>query len=67
MKISVAVMLAMAWLIPAVFLAGCAPGVYQRSMATPELMSDVPPSFYGNDPSLRHWYVAPYWNHEAPG
>jgi hypothetical protein len=27
---------------------------------------EVPPSFYNNDPSLRQWFTAPYWNPEAP-
>jgi hypothetical protein len=26
----------------------------------------VPPSFYNDDPTLRQWFTAPYWNPEAP-
>jgi len=25
-------------------------------------ISDVPPSFYNNNPALRHWYTYPYWD-----
>jgi hypothetical protein len=29
-------------------------------------IDEVPPSFYNNDPTLRQWFTAPYWNPEAP-
>ena len=42
---------------------GCAAGGYYQ---TPETYSpsitDVTPSFYDNDPTLRHWFTAPDWN-----
>jgi hypothetical protein len=52
---------------------GCAGG-YQGGYYTPEpygyskpqSISDVPPSFYNYDPTLRDWYTAPYWNLEKP-
>ncbi len=48
-----------------IFLAGCAVSYgYQSGPPTPYVphISDVPPSFYDNDPALRHWYTYPYWN-----
>ena len=43
--------------------AACAPAGQPRQPAEyyPHI-SDVPPSFYDNDPQLRHWYTYPYWN-----
>jgi hypothetical protein len=42
--------------------AACAsPGGPQPVEYQPHI-SDVPPSFYDNDPQLRHWYTYPYWN-----
>jgi hypothetical protein len=46
-------------------IAGCAAGFsYQSGPPTPNVphITDVPPSFYDNDPALRHWYTYPYWN-----
>jgi hypothetical protein len=41
----------------------CAPGGYQQRPAEPyPYISDVPPSFYDADPTLRDWYTFPYWN-----
>ncbi len=43
--------------------AGCAPEGYRQGPSErSSYLSDVPPSFYGSDPALRHWYTAPYWN-----
>jgi len=56
---------ALGWLILLASVAGCAsPGPsYQGGIASGETyFSDVPSSFYGNDPMLRQWYTAPYWN-----
>jgi hypothetical protein len=46
-----------------VLAAACAPAGYPRQPGEyyPHI-SDVPPSFYDNDPTLRHWYTYPYWN-----
>jgi hypothetical protein len=42
---------------------GCAsPGYYQTREPYNSAITDVPPSFYDNDPTLRDWYTAPYWN-----
>jgi hypothetical protein len=47
-------------------LAGCAPETAYRGAATDaSYITDVPPSFYGNDPALRHWFTAPYWMPDA--
>ena len=46
-------------------LAGCAASFYyQTGPPDPYVphITDVPPSFYDNDPALRHWYTYPYWN-----
>ena len=46
-------------------LAGCAASFdYQTGPPAPYVphITDVPPSFYDNDPALRHWYTYPYWN-----
>jgi hypothetical protein len=41
----------------------CAPGGYQQRPAEPyPSITDVPPSFYDADPTLRDWYTFPYWN-----
>ncbi len=44
--------------------AACATSAYQP--AQPEVhypaISDVPPSFYGYDPTLEYWYTYPYWD-----
>jgi hypothetical protein len=43
--------------------AACAsPGGSQPPQEYVPHISDVPPSFYDNDPQLRHWYTYPYWN-----
>jgi hypothetical protein len=44
-------------------VAGCAaPGASYQGPDTGETYySDVPPSFYDNDPMLRQWFTAPYW------
>jgi hypothetical protein len=43
--------------------AACAsPGGPQPPEEYQPHISDVPPSFYDNDPQLRHWYTYPYWN-----
>jgi len=54
-------------LLPVALLAGCAAGGAYPGVA-PDVASltDVPSSFYGNDPALRQWYTAPYWNPESP-
>jgi len=50
-------------LAPLLFLAGCAAGEASRGDTSYyPYISDVPPSFYGNDPALRQWYTTPYWN-----
>jgi hypothetical protein len=52
-------------LVASISLAGCAMGFsYQSGPPTPYVphITDVPPSFYDNDPALRHWFTYPYWN-----
>ncbi len=53
------------WWILLALVAGCAApsggASYQSYPSGETYFSDVPPSFYGNDPMLRHWYTAPYW------
>jgi hypothetical protein len=50
-------------LILGVFQEGCTTGVsYQKEPEYEPYITDVPPSFYDNDPMLRHWYTFPYWN-----
>jgi hypothetical protein len=45
---------------------GCAGGGgYQDGRSPGPYLSDVPSSFYNDDPTLRHWYTAPYWNPDA--
>ncbi len=43
---------------------GCAAGEYRPQK--PEMyypsITDVDPSFYEGDPTLRHWFTAPYWD-----
>ena len=61
----------LAWLAWGALLAaiGCAAGYYAEPGPAPypgSYISDVPPSFYGNDPALSHWYTAPYWDPERP-
>jgi hypothetical protein len=52
--------------VPVALLAGCAPErAYRGAAADESSISDVPPSFYGNDPALRHWFTAPYWMPDA--
>ena len=47
---------------------GCASGgYYQGYYQSPDPYyrgspSDVPPDFYNYDPTLQHWYTAPYWD-----
>jgi len=41
---------------------GCAPGYYQTSDTYTSSVTDVDPSFYDYDPTLRHWFTAPYWS-----
>ena len=44
---------------------GCAGGGYYQTQSSEEYVpyiTDVPPSFYDNDPTLRHWFTAPYWD-----
>jgi len=42
---------------------GCANGrYYQTSEQYEPYITDVPPSFYDYDPTLRHWFTAPYWD-----
>ena len=43
-----------------------APRPYSYSQPYNYNIDDVPPSFYGNDPSLRQWYTAPYWDPQRP-
>ena len=55
-------------LVPVVLLAGCAAaGAYRGAASADTSVNTVPPSFYGNDPALRHWYTAPYFDpYEMP-
>ena len=48
---------------------GCAaPGYNQTpSEGYQSSISDLPPSFYDNDPALRDWFTAPYWNPDIGG
>ena len=43
---------------------GCAPGngSHQSQESYTPSVSDVPPSFYDYDPTLRDWFTAPYWD-----
>lgn len=42
---------------------GCASGqYYQTSEQYEAYITDVPVSFYDYDPTLRHWFTAPYWD-----
>jgi len=60
----VVVLLMVAWL---GLTSGCtATGAqYDQSTSSRAYIADVPPSFYGNDPTLEHWYSAPYWHPDA--
>jgi hypothetical protein len=51
-------------LILGIFQEGCtAGGTYQKnSEEYVPYITDVPPAFYNNDPTLRYWYTYPYWN-----
>jgi hypothetical protein len=55
-------------LVPVVLVAGCAPeGAYRGATSSESYISNVPPSFYGNDPTLSQWYTAPYFMpYESP-
>jgi hypothetical protein len=55
------------WLGLWALIAGCAAGGgYQGGRYSDgSYLTDVPPSFYGDDPMLRQWYSAPYWNPDA--
>ena len=55
-------------LVTMALLAGCASGGAYRGAPSPDTsVNTVPPSFYGNDPALRHWYTAPYFDpYEMP-
>jgi hypothetical protein len=45
---------------------GCATGQYSQTTDQYEpYITDVPPGFYNFDPTLRHWFTAPYWNPNA--
>ena len=47
---------------------GCtAGGANQKNSEYVPYISDVPPSFYNHDPTLRHWYTTPYWNPTVGG
>lgn len=47
---------------------GCAAGRdYQTSDQYEPYITDVPPSFYDGDPTLRHWFTAPYWDPSSRG
>jgi hypothetical protein len=49
-----------------VFLAGCAaPSGYRSTEYEGSYWSDIPSSFYDNDPQLQYWYNAPYWMPDA--
>jgi hypothetical protein len=51
-----------------VLLEGCTSGgAYQKDSEYVPYITDVPPSFYDNDPALRHWYTTPYWHPTANG
>jgi hypothetical protein len=55
--------LGLLWLAAVALAAGCAGGgAYQGAAPENHVLTDVPSSFYGNDPALRQWYTAPYWN-----
>ena len=57
------------WLLVAVpLLTGSAPGGAYRGAASADTsVYTVPPNFYGNDPALRQWYAAPYFDpYEMP-
>ncbi|MDD2903102.1 MAG: hypothetical protein PHU44_11785 [Syntrophales bacterium] len=43
---------------------GCAAGsgTYQSQEEYTPYITDVDPSFYDYDPTLRDWYTAPYWD-----
>ena len=43
---------------------GCATSASGNHPSEPyyPYITDVPPSFYDNDPALRHWFTYPYWN-----
>jgi hypothetical protein len=51
-----------------VFLAGCAPGEAYRGPEPGGASSGaISPALRGTDPSLRHWYTAPYFDpYEMP-
>jgi hypothetical protein len=52
--------------VPVILLGGCAAGgAYQGAGSEGSYLTDVPPSFYGDDPMLSQWYTAPYWNPDA--
>lgn len=46
---------------------GCAPGYYQTSEEYYPYITDVDPSFYDYDPTLRHWFTYPYWDPSSRG
>jgi hypothetical protein len=50
---------------------GCASsGQYYQTSSSEDYepyITDVPPSFYDNDPTLRHWFSYPYWNPNRGG
>lgn len=49
-------------LVPVLLLAGCAAtGTYQGPPYSNPSLNMVPPSFYGNDPTMSYWYTAPYF------
>jgi hypothetical protein len=57
------------WLLWTLLLlpAGCAApeGSYQGSAFPGAYITDVPPSFYGNNPALEDWFTYPYWRPDA--
>jgi hypothetical protein len=53
-------------LVPVALLAGCAGvGNGRGAVADEPYITDVPASFYDNDPALRQWFTAPYWMPDA--
>lgn len=55
-------LLLVAWALLALS-AGCAAGrYYQAPEPYSPSITDVPPEFYDNDPALRDWFTAPYWD-----
>jgi hypothetical protein len=52
------------------FLAGCAPGYYHPGPTEDyypgEEQYGIPRYWYDSDPTMRHWYVPPYFDPHRP-